>query len=116
MRYNPAIVAQAFATMAVMYPGRVRIGVGSGEELNEVCVLGCDWPSPRERLDMLAEALTVMNNLWTSTEPISFAGKYYKLDNAVILTKPKDKVPVYFSESGLKRRKWLVFTEITLLP
>ena len=102
--------------MAVMYPGRVRIGVGSGEELNEVCVLGCDWPSPRERLDMLAEALTVMNNLWTSTEPISFAGKYYKLDNAVILTKPKDKVPVYSAESGLKRRKWLVFTEITLLP
>jgi G6PDH family F420-dependent oxidoreductase len=109
MRYNPAIVAQAFATMAVMYPGRVRIGVGSGEELNEVCVLGCDWPSPRERLDMLAEALTVMNNLWTSTEPISFAGKYYKLDNAVILTKPKDKVPVYFSGIGPRASKMAGF-------
>jgi alkanesulfonate monooxygenase SsuD/methylene tetrahydromethanopterin reductase-like flavin-dependent oxidoreductase (luciferase family) len=58
---------------------------------------------------MLAEALTVMNNLWTSTEPISFAGKYYKLDNAVILTKPKDKVPVYFSGIGPKASKMAGF-------
>src|SRR5659263_739224 len=65
MRYNPAVVAQAFATMGAMYPGRVGIGVGSGEELNEVAVLGGEWPSPGKRLDMLAEALTIMNRLWT---------------------------------------------------
>jgi G6PDH family F420-dependent oxidoreductase len=105
LRYNPAVVAQAFATMAVMYPARVGIGVGTGEELNEVCVLGCTWPSPRARLDMLAEALAVMNRLWTSTNPISFEGKYYKLSNAEVATKPEGKIPVYFSGMGPKASK-----------
>ena len=109
MRYNPAVVAQAFATMGVMYPGRVGIGVGSGEELNEVCVVGCDWPSPRERLDMLAEALAVMNSLWTSTEPISCTGTYYKLDNAEILTRPEHRIPVYFSAIGPRASKMAGF-------
>jgi G6PDH family F420-dependent oxidoreductase len=105
MRYNPAVVAQAFATMAVMYPARVGIGVGTGEELNEVCVLGCTWPSPGARLDMLAEALAVMNKLWTSTNPISLDGTYYKLSNAELATKPADKLPVYFSAMGPKASK-----------
>ena len=102
MRYNPAVVAQAFATMGAMYPGRVGIGIGSGEELNEVCVLGCDWPAGSARLEMLVESCTLMNRLWESTEPITFAGKYYKLDNAEILTKPETKIPVYFSAFGPK--------------
>lgn len=105
MRYNPAIVAQAFATMAVMYPGRVGIGVGSGEELNEACVLGCAWPSAGVRLDMLAEALAVMSNLWTSTNPITFTGKYYKLSNAELVTKPENKIPLYFSGMGPRASK-----------
>jgi len=105
MRYNPAVVAQAFATMAVMYPARVGIGVGTGEELNEVCVLGCTWPSPGARLDMLVEALAVMNKLWTSTNPISFEGKYYMLCNAEVATKPESKIPVYFSAMGPKASK-----------
>jgi G6PDH family F420-dependent oxidoreductase len=105
MRYNPAIVAQAFATMGAMYPGRVVIGVGSGEELNEMAVLGGEWPSPGKRLEMLEEALTVINTLWTSTEPVSFAGKYYTLNNAVVLTKPEEKVPVYVSAIGPRAAK-----------
>ena len=109
MRYNPAIVAQAFATMGVMYPGRVGIGVGAGEELNEVCVVGCEWPSPGERLDMLVEALAVMNDLWTSNEPISSSGKYYRLSNAELVTKPKDRIPVYFSGMGPKASKMAGF-------
>jgi G6PDH family F420-dependent oxidoreductase len=91
MRYNPAIVAQAFATMGVMYPGRVGIGVGIGEEINEVCVVGCEWPRPRARLEMLVEALAVMNALWTSDEPVNFKGKYYRLSEAEVVTKPKDR-------------------------
>ena len=105
MRYNPAVVAQAFATMGVMYPGRVGIGVGSGEELNEVCVAGCLWPSPSKRLAMLAEAVTVMTKLWTSAEPVSFAGTYYTLDNAAILTKPENRIPMYFSGIGPQASK-----------
>ncbi len=100
MRYHPAIVAQAFATMGAMYPGRAGIGVGSGEPPNEMAVYGGKWPSNNTRLEMLEEALTIMNRLWTSTEPISFAGKYYTLNNAVLLTKPEKKVPVYVSAIG----------------
>jgi len=49
---------------------------------------------------MLEEALTVMNRLWTSDTPISFTGKFYTLKNAVLLTRPKEKVPVYVSAIG----------------
>jgi G6PDH family F420-dependent oxidoreductase len=100
MRYHPAIVAQAFATMGAMYPGRVGIGVGTAEPPNEMAVYGGEWPSNNTRLEMLEEALTVMNKLWMSDEPISFAGKYYTLNNAVLLTRPEEKVPVYVSAIG----------------
>jgi len=100
MRYHPAIVAQAFATMGAMYPGRVGIGVGTGEPPNEMAIYGGEWPSNNTRLEMLEEALTIMNQLWTSDKPIRFAGKYYTLNNAVLLTRPKEKVPVYVSAIG----------------
>ena len=100
MRYHPAIVAQAFATLGAMYPGRVGLGVGTGEPPNEMAVYGGKWPSNNTRLEMLEEALTIMNRLWMSDSPISFAGKYYTLNNAVLLTRPKEKVPVYVSAIG----------------
>jgi hypothetical protein len=65
MRYHPAIVAQAFATMAAIYPGRVGIGVITGEPPNEMAVYGGEWLSNNTRLEMLEEAPTVMNRLWT---------------------------------------------------
>ena len=100
MRYHPAIVAQAFATMGAMYPGRAGFGVGTCEPQNEMAVYGGEWPSNNTRLEMLEEALVVMNRLWTSAEPISFAGTYYTLNDAVLLTRPEEKVPVYVSAIG----------------
>ena len=100
MRYNPAIVAHAFATMGSMYPGRVGIGVGSGEELNETAVAQGEWPTPGKRLDMLDEALKVMSLLWTRTGPTSFSGSYYHLKNAIMPTRPEKPIPVYFSAIG----------------
>jgi len=105
MRYHPAIVAQAFATMAAMYPGRVGIGVGTGEPPNEMAIRGGEFPSNATRQDMLEEAVTIMNRLWSSDEPVSFAGKYYTLNNAMVLTKPEEKVPVYFSAIGPRAAK-----------
>jgi G6PDH family F420-dependent oxidoreductase len=105
MRYNPAVVAHAFATMGAMYPGRVGIGVGSGEELNEMAVVRGEWPSPGKRLDMLAEALAVMSRLWTSTGPITFEGSYYSLTNAALFTRPEKPIPVYFSAIGPRASK-----------
>jgi len=105
MRYNPAVVAHAFATMGAMYPGRVGIGVGSGEELNEMAVVRGDWPPPGKRLDMLEEALSVMEKLWTSTAPTSFTGSYYTLANATLFTRPEQHIPVYFSAIGPRASK-----------
>jgi G6PDH family F420-dependent oxidoreductase len=105
MRYNPAVVAHAFATMGVMYPGRVGIGVGSGEELNEMAAVRGEWPKPGKRLDMLAEALQVMSSLWTSSGPTSFTGSYYTLRDATLFTRPEKPIPVYFSAIGPRASK-----------
>jgi len=100
MRYHPAIVAQAFATMGAMYPGRVGIGVGTGEPPNEMAVYSGAWPSNNTRLEMLEEALMVMNTLWTSATPVTSSGKFYTLRDAILLTRPREKVPVYVSAIG----------------
>jgi len=100
MRYHPAIVAQAFATMGAMYPGRVGLGVGTGEPPNEMAVSRSEWPSNTTRLEMLEEALSVMSKLWTSTVPTSFTGSYYTLTNASLFTRPEQPIPVYFSAIG----------------
>jgi alkanesulfonate monooxygenase SsuD/methylene tetrahydromethanopterin reductase-like flavin-dependent oxidoreductase (luciferase family) len=65
-----------------------------------MAVYGGEWPSNNARLEMLEEAITVMNRLWTSDKPISQNGKFYTLRNAVLLTRPKEKVPVYVSAIG----------------
>ena len=57
-RYHPAVVAQAFATLGVMFPGRIVLGVGTGESLNEVPSTGMDWPEFKERFARLREAVT----------------------------------------------------------
>ena len=101
LRYNPGVVAQTFATLRQMYPGRAGIAVGAGEALNEVPVTG-EWPTVPERQEMTVEAVEVMQKLWNGKEPVSFKGKYYTLDNAFLYTKPDDKVPLYFSGMGPK--------------
>src|ERR1700741_742125 len=63
-RYPPAIVAQAFATLGVMFPERVILGVGTGESLNEVPALGISWPEPKERTARLKEAVALIRPLW----------------------------------------------------
>ena len=98
LRYNPAIVAQAFATLGAIYEGRIFLGVGTGEALNEVPV-GCDWPNGRERLERLTEAVEVIRMLWAG-DHVSHAGKYYRLNVAKLFTKPKTKVPIYISGFG----------------
>ena len=58
-RYHPAIVAQAFATLGCLYPGRVVLGMGTGESLNEVA-LGLDWPDGKERFARFREAVALI--------------------------------------------------------
>ena len=95
LRYHPAIVAQAFATLGRMYPGRVRLGLATGEPMNEM-PLGYDWPSPKERIERLEEAVKIIRMLWEQ-EWVTHRGKYYHLREAKLYTKPKRPVPIYMA-------------------
>src|ERR1700687_631361 len=98
-RYHPAIVAQAAATLALMFPGRFFLGVGSGESMNETPVLASQWPEPAERFRRLREAVKLMKQLWAD-EYVTFDGKYFKTRAAKIFDKPKDGVPLYIAAAG----------------
>lgn len=100
VRIHPAVVAQAAATAALQTDGQFRLGVGSGEALNEH-ILGDPWPEVDERLDMLEEAVEVMRRLWTG-ESVSHRGRYYRVSNARIYTHPDTPPPVYVSAFGAK--------------
>jgi coenzyme F420-dependent glucose-6-phosphate dehydrogenase len=98
LRYNPAIVAQAFATMRAMYPERIFIGVGTGEAMNEIPV-GYEWPSFKERVARLEESLQIMKLLWLQSF-VNFKGRYYRLKKANLYTKPTSPPPIYVAASG----------------
>lgn len=98
-RYNPAVVAQAFATMGLLYPGRVMLGVGTGEALNEIAVSGMKWPDFKERLARLREAVTLIRRLWAG-ESVSFDGEFYHTVEAKIYDRPEVAVPIYVAAGG----------------
>jgi G6PDH family F420-dependent oxidoreductase len=100
VRLNPAIVAQAAATSAVLHEGRFVLGVGSGEALNEH-IYGDPWPSADVRLEMLEEAVEVMRKLW-SGEFVDHRGRYYTVDTARLYTLPDQPPKVYVSGFGRK--------------
>ena len=99
-RYNPAVLAQAFATLGVLYPGRVALGVGTGEALNEVATGAvAEWPEFKERFARLREAISLLRTLWTQ-ERVTFAGDYYRTTDATIYDRPEIPVPVYVAAGG----------------
>jgi len=100
LRYNPAIVAQAFAALGSMYEGRIFLGVGTGEAMNEIPV-GAGWPSTRERVERLEEAVKVIRLLWEG-EFVSYKGKYYSVQNANLYTKPETPIPIIIACHGAK--------------
>jgi len=97
-RYNPTVVAQDFATLGVLYPGRVILGVGTGEALNEAN-LGIEWPDPPERFRRLKEAIGLIRRLW-SEDRVSFEGEFYTTKNITIYDKMDDPVPIYIGAAG----------------
>ncbi|TMK58916.1 MAG: TIGR03557 family F420-dependent LLM class oxidoreductase [Actinobacteria bacterium] len=103
-RYHPVLIAQAWATMELMYPGRPYLGVGSGEALNEV-PLGADWPSPSEKVERMEEALEMIRALWDG-QRLSGAGKHFATDRAYIHSRPENRrPPIYVSAFGPKAAK-----------
>ncbi|MGW9183529.1 glucose-6-phosphate dehydrogenase (coenzyme-F420) [Agromyces sp. NPDC055661] len=103
-RYNPAVLAQAFASLGVLYPGRIIAGFGTGEALNEIATgfRGADeqdWPEFRERFARLREAVRLMRALWKD-ERVNFEGEYYSTHDASIYDRPDVPVPVYIAAGG----------------
>lgn len=97
-RYHPAVVAHAFATLGCLYPGRVVLGIGSGESMNEA-PLGIEWPEPKVRFARFREAIELIRLLWTQ-ERVSYSGQYFTTDKATIYDRPQTPVPLYVAGSG----------------
>ncbi|MGH8150039.1 MAG: glucose-6-phosphate dehydrogenase (coenzyme-F420) [Steroidobacteraceae bacterium] len=98
-RYHPAIVAQAFGTLGALFPGRMVLGIGTGESLNEMPATGLSWPEPRERTRRFREALALIEQLWRE-ERVSFRGEYYRTERATIYDRPQVPVPIYVAAAG----------------
>jgi coenzyme F420-dependent glucose-6-phosphate dehydrogenase len=98
-RYHPSIVAQAFATLGALYPGRIFLGVGTGEALNETPATGAEFPGRKERRLRLAEAIALIRRLWTE-ERVDFKGDYYETSHATIYDRPEQPVPIFVAASG----------------
>jgi TAT-translocated FGD2 family F420-dependent dehydrogenase len=102
LRYNPAVVAEAFATLSIFYPGRIFLGLGSGEALNEEAATGM-WPAWRERWDRLIEAVGIIRELWTG-RPLQHKGTHFTVD-AKLYDPPPQPVPLLLAANGPKAMK-----------
>jgi coenzyme F420-dependent glucose-6-phosphate dehydrogenase len=95
LRYNPAVIAQAAATVSSLAGGRTYLAVGTGEALNEYSVT-LEWPEYDERQIRMIEAIELIRELWTG-EKVSFDGCYYQTKKAKLYTLPKNDIPIYIS-------------------
>jgi TAT-translocated FGD2 family F420-dependent dehydrogenase len=98
-RYNPGVVAQTYASLDLLYPGRIFLGIGSGEALNEQAATG-NWPNWQERSERLIEATGIIRQLWTG-QAVSHKGKYYVLD-AKLYDIPAKPIPLLMAANGPK--------------
>ena len=103
-RYNPAVLAQAFASLGCLYPDRIIAGFGTGEALNEIATgfRGAgeqEWPEFKERFARLREAVRLMRAVWTG-DRVNFDGDYYSTHDASIYDRPEGGVPVYIAAGG----------------
>jgi coenzyme F420-dependent glucose-6-phosphate dehydrogenase len=98
-RYHPSIVAHAFGTLGTLFPGRIILGVGTGEALNETPATGLEWPEAKERLARLREAIELIRRLWTE-DRVTHDGLYFKVHNATIYDRPDIPIPIYIAGAG----------------
>ena len=129
-RYHPAIIAQAFASLDILYPGRIGLGLGTGESMNETS-LGFDWPRPKARLKRMIEAAQIIRKLWHirtndnndnnrnndkkilhhgSKEEeddgfLYFNGEYFLIRNAKLYSPPTTHIPIFMAAAGQESTK-----------
>ena len=105
-RYNPAVIAQAFATMGCLYPDRIFLGVGTGEALNEIATgYEGEWPEFKERYARLRESVKLMRELWLG-DRVDFEGEYYRTKGASIYDVPEGGIPIYIAAGGPQVAKY----------
>lgn len=97
-RYHPVLIAQAWATLEIMFPGRPFLGIGSGESLNE-SPLGAPWPPVREQVERMEEALELIHRLFAG-ERLTTRGKHFSTDGALLHSRPRRRPPIYVSAFG----------------
>jgi coenzyme F420-dependent glucose-6-phosphate dehydrogenase len=93
--YHPGLVAQAFMSLEDLHPGRVFLGAGSGEALNEV-PLGLDWPSPAEQVERLEQGLEAITRLWDG-ETVTMDAGWFRLKEAKLYTRARNRPRLYVS-------------------
>jgi G6PDH family F420-dependent oxidoreductase len=98
IRYHPAIVAQAAATVAILSRGRFTLGVGAGERLNEH-VVGSGWPAAATRHEMLRESLEIIRLLWSGGYH-SYEGKHLRLEDARVFDLPDERPDIAVAAGG----------------
>jgi coenzyme F420-dependent glucose-6-phosphate dehydrogenase len=101
-RWHPAMVAQASATLAAMYPGRHWLGLGSGEALNEHVVAGY-WPEAPERINRMFEAIDIISKLFTGSlagRDVKHSGEFYKLESTRLWTMPEVAPEILVATAG----------------
>jgi coenzyme F420-dependent glucose-6-phosphate dehydrogenase len=101
-KMHPAIVAQASATAAAMYPGRHWLGLGAGEALNEH-IVGGYWPEGPERSARMWEAVEIIKKLFASGhsgKETKYAGKYFQLETCRLWTVPEQDPEIYIATAG----------------
>jgi coenzyme F420-dependent glucose-6-phosphate dehydrogenase len=96
-KMHPAMVAQASATLAAMYPDRHWLGLGSGEALNEH-VVGGYWPEAPERLRRMWEAVDIIKKLFSGKE-VKHAGEFFTLEKTKLWTLDAAP-PIYIATAG----------------
>jgi coenzyme F420-dependent glucose-6-phosphate dehydrogenase len=97
-RYHPVLIAQGWATLERLFPGRPYLGIGSGESLNE-SPLGADWPPVREQIERLEEGLELIHRLFAG-ERVTHEGRHFRTKQAYLHTRPERRPPIYVSAFG----------------
>src|SRR5690606_12712510 len=101
-RWHPAMVAQASATLAAMYPGRHWLGLGSGEALNEH-VVGQYWPEAPERINRMFEAVEIIKKLFAAglaKKDVRHEGRFSRLGSSRWCTLPEQAPEMLVAAAG----------------
>lgn len=98
-RYHPLVVANAVATIDEMYPGRFRLGVGTGERMNEHPFVD-EWPEWSDRAGALVEAIDIARTYWNADDFFGYDGEYFEFDPVYPYEQPETDIDIYCSAAG----------------